>query len=401
MVKDNLLLWHIGLGDALICNGLVRALHERLGQLTLPVLPKYQSSIDWMFSDLPGVTTLPLTGFDDLTNDLGLRRHHLDGIVALGDYNVIALGYLNESAAFWKGQRTFDQAFYDQADVPFEFKWSRFFHRRHPDQLAPPAEPYVFVHMDARRQYTFEPQIGGDYRIVTNEEYQTDNFFRLQDLLEHAQEIHVMESSFSNWLELMPEYRDRRMVVYDTKHQSAGPAFPMLKRRPWQRVVPPCPTRGFVLNVRGSANRATLTVTRDEPRTFAIDVTRAGRGDIWDIQLREPNLPVVAGTIYEITFRARAAAPREIAFGVNDRRFSNLGAFARTRIGPEWQEFRHAFTPLRSDDGADLHFDLGGTTGLVELAGIALRRLADGAAAAPTVILNCACWPPAPEPDHA
>ena len=398
MNKQNLLLWHVGLGDALICNGLVRELHSRLGQLTLPVLPKYQKSIEWMFGDLPHVNVLPLNGFDEVMDDLALKRRHLEALVSLKNYNEMAIGLLNATSPIWQGRRTIDEGFYDQAGVPFEFKWSKFSCRRHPDQIIPPSEPYVFVHMDAARKYTFEPRfVGQGYRVVTNLEWGADNLFQWQDVLEQAAEVHVMESVFSNWIELMPHFRERPMYLYDAKHMYGGPGFPVYKNRRWE-IVTWCPTRGLRLNVRGGGNAASLMTLPNESGTILVTIQRAGTTVLWDIQLRKPGLPVEQGTAYELAFRARAPVAREIAYGINDHQFRDFGLFERVRLGPTWQEFRHTFIPSSSDT-ADLHLDLGGSTGTLEIADVALRRLSDGTGVEADRYQGCACWPPAREDD--
>lgn len=398
MTRENLLLWHIGLGDALICNGLVRALHARRGQVTLPILPKYQKTIEWMFGDLPGVKLLPLIGFDELTNDLGLRRRHLRGVINLADYNEIAIGLLNNAHGLWQGSRTFDRGFYDQAGVPFSHKWSHFVHRKHPHQITPPSEPYVFVHMDASRKYVFEPRFDRTrYRVVTNLDHQVDNLFQWQDVLEQAQEIHVMESAFSNWLELMPQFRPKPMYLYDAKHMFTGPGFPVLKQRPWQ-VVTWCQTRGLRLNVRGAGNAATLTPEENPSRAITIRIEHSVTTDLWDIQLRKPALPVVAGVAYELSFRARADTPREITFGINDHRFHDLGMFVHATIGPDWQEFRRTIVPTITDAATDLHVDVNGPPGSLQVSDLSFHRVTDGAEVIPNGFHGCACWP-SPEPE--
>lgn len=399
MSKEHLLLWHIGLGDALICNGLVRELHARLGRLTLPALPKYQKSIEWMFGDLPGVTVLPLLGFDEAADDLGLKRRHIDAVVDVTNYNNIAIGLLSGSA-LWRGRRTIDNGFYDQAGVPFAFKWSKFFHRKYPAQIVPPGEPYVFVHMDAERKYVFEPQYAAKVpHVVTNLDWDVDNLFRLQEVLERAEEIHVMESVFSNWIELMPDFRHRPMYLYDAKHMYGGPGFPVYRHKPWTVVACPCPTRGMRLNVRGTGNSASLATSESAQGTIVITIERAQTPVLWDIQLRKPGLPLEEGVVYELSFRARAHAPHEIAYGINDHDFRDLGLFARVWLGPAWQEFRQTLVPRASDTDADLHFDLGGSAGSLEFADISLRRLPDRTAVEADPPFGCACWP-APEPDE-
>jgi hypothetical protein len=106
---------------------------------------------------------------------------------------------------------------------------------------------------------------------------------------------------------------------------------------------------------------------------------------------------VEQGTTYELSFKARSPAAREIAYGVNDHQFRNFGMFERAQVGPAWQEFRQTFIPKVSDAAADLHIDVGGSPGTLEIADVAFTRLSDGTGIEAKAYQGCACWPSVPE----
>ena len=102
--------WNLGLGDALVCNGLVRELAKRYESITLPYLPRCRESIKHMFSDLPNIFT---------------REVPHDGIRGFTGLTTIAIGIhapVNPTNA-----RSWDDGFYGLAGVPFECRWSSFY----------------------------------------------------------------------------------------------------------------------------------------------------------------------------------------------------------------------------------------------------------------------------------
>ena len=154
-MKKNLLLCHVGLGDAFICNGLVRTLGERYGNLIVPSIPDYYETVKFMYSDLDSIEVLKLPEWDKFVDDLELRRRHFENLLNLTDYNVTALGFLNETEGLWDGMRSIDRGFYAQAKVPFSYKWSKCWFPRSDNQIPVPEGDYVFVHMDKTRRLEF------------------------------------------------------------------------------------------------------------------------------------------------------------------------------------------------------------------------------------------------------
>lgn len=234
-MKKNLLLWHVGLGDAFICNGLVRTLGERYGQLIIPVIPDYYETIKFMYSDLDCIEVLKLPEWNKFVDDLELRLKHFDNLLNLNDYNLTAIGFLNESEGLWDGMRSIDRGFYAQANVPFSYKWSKCWFPRSDHQIPVPKGDYVFVHMDRTRRLDFGSSF--NYSAVYNTDYFTNNIFDWEDVIRGAKEIHVMDSCFANWIELMEGLSHIPKVLYDTKHIFGHPGFPTYRRPEWKVIT--------------------------------------------------------------------------------------------------------------------------------------------------------------------
>jgi hypothetical protein len=117
--------------------------------------------------------------------------------------------YINENnirneviyVGFWKLNNflnfRFDEGFYKTIDIPFDFRFSKFFFLRDLNKemeiynhLNPKNEPYIFVHNVDKNK------IRKDLKIIENPiEY---SIFDLITLIENSEEVHVMESSIKN-----------------------------------------------------------------------------------------------------------------------------------------------------------------------------------------------------------
>lgn len=217
-VKKHLLLWHIGLGDAFMCHGLVRTLVERYGDITLPILPDYEASIKWMFKDDPRIEFFVLPEWNKLVNDLELKKEHLAKYLNFKDWNVTEIGFFNEKNRLFDGTKaTIDQRFYAQADVPFENKYNKVKILRASNQIEVPKGKYAFVHWDKTRGMTFDLDLMDKrLKVVQSTDYKRENIFEYVDLIRGAAEIHVADSSFANLIELVGA--PGKKWVYDTKH---------------------------------------------------------------------------------------------------------------------------------------------------------------------------------------
>lgn len=230
MMKKHLLLWHVGLGDAVMCHGLVRSLVERYGDLTLPVLPPYANSIRWMFCDDPRIEFIVLEGWNKIIDDLEIHRRHISNWIDTSNYYVTSIGFLNESDRLFDGSSDpIDVRFYKQANVPWEAKYTKVKFLKAPNQISVPDVPYAFIHEDPTRNLLI------DHSLVSNSllkvyatDYHVDNIFQYSDLLRNASEIHVIDSSFANIVEVwgIP----CKKFLYDAKHIRFCQGWPAYRR---------------------------------------------------------------------------------------------------------------------------------------------------------------------------
>jgi hypothetical protein len=189
--------WNLGLGDAIICNGLVRYLAApqvpyRVRQIMVPCWERNLPTVRHMFSDLPNVYVRIAEG--DGPPEFDSSEHPIPEVMHLG---------INYQGAINHDQ--WDKAFYDRAGVPFDAKWSKFHVPFSSTELFTDQcpEDFILVHQDVDRGFTINDGILPENlrRVdVTQARVLTD----WRHFILNAKEIHCIDSSFMHLAELIP-----------------------------------------------------------------------------------------------------------------------------------------------------------------------------------------------------
>lgn len=210
-VKDTLFLrWHLGLGDAIICNGLVRALAKKHEHIVLPAKLEKVLSTFWMFSDLQNVTILPIEGDSDMNE-------------AARGYTMLGLGLWSKRGLVdWKN---WDRQFYEDAGVPFDERWTGF-HVPECQVIEPPIIPYAFIHQEVKRGMAIHQMP----TMTIYEPPKPPHIFWNLEAIRRATEIHVVNSCFLSLVESVPTTANR-LVLHNYARTDCGP--PTL-RKSWE-----------------------------------------------------------------------------------------------------------------------------------------------------------------------
>lgn len=180
---------HLGLGDHIICNGLVRYIRKQTPDSTSVVLVvKYKNltNVSRMFQDCK-IVYAPI--YDD--NDHKYGKGNL-GWCFGGDKNI-----------------NFDESFYKQAEIPFEERWNSFYIERNYDKenslcnyLKLPNE-FCLVHDEASagkaniKIETTLPIVKVCKTLIET------SMFDWMGVIEKASEIHCINSSFIHLVDSM------------------------------------------------------------------------------------------------------------------------------------------------------------------------------------------------------
>ena len=194
---------HQGLGDHILCNGIYRHFSQLRNQVLITVKRNYVGEIRYMLRDCSNVRVipLPLKRSWTYTRLIQLISSPLPiEIVGLGSYG---------DNFFPKGVR-FDQNFYDQAGINFDFRWSKFEvprnHKRENEifeRLGCHSGPYIFVHEDKSRKFVIDrKRVNSKLRVIEPVTGSIQfSLFDYRKVLEEASELHLIESSFAAFAE--------------------------------------------------------------------------------------------------------------------------------------------------------------------------------------------------------
>lgn len=200
---------HLGLGDMIHCNGIIRALLEqRAPNDRVFVFSKncHKAATDWMYRDEPGIHVIGIDERGDEVAQVNSMVSNMKNIdfLRIGHEFYEPTAKLNmDTTDHW----TCDIIFYKQLGMPYEWRYTKCYWERDLDEedrvyrkLAPKNSDYVFVHDDPSRGFVItEEQVGTNLPIVRNDI--SENIFLFGKLLENAKEVHLMESSIRCMIE--------------------------------------------------------------------------------------------------------------------------------------------------------------------------------------------------------
>ena len=178
---------NLGLGDALICNGMVRYFAASGRLIIVPAWEHNLPTVRHMFSDLDNVSVVTADG---------------DKPGPHPAFEILSVG-INRSGF---GQvEPWDKQFYVFADLDIDVKWD-LFHVPRSDSERPSYGPIVLMHEDVQRGFEIDIQ-----RCTFSETPTYMDFHPAAPLLtdwrnviEFAREIHVIDSAPMHLCELMP-----------------------------------------------------------------------------------------------------------------------------------------------------------------------------------------------------
>lgn len=190
---------HLGLGDHIICNGMVRHFVDLYGEVTIFCKERYRSNVEYMYRDSSKINIISAEQewmVPAFLNQLNEQQYLKIGFENLPHYE----------QNFEKIKKTFDEAFYELANVDFLVRFEKFFILRNEQReqealsyLNPNNEPYIYVHDDSNRGFTIDPaKHRQDLKIIKNDF--KFNLFEMRKILEEAEEIHTMQTGMLDFM---------------------------------------------------------------------------------------------------------------------------------------------------------------------------------------------------------
>jgi hypothetical protein len=229
---------HQGLGDHLLCLGMYREFAASNRRVFITVKSIYYKELKAMLSDLQNVTFLRLPMHEP---SLWRTTRILQKVAYRLGIRVIGLGGFGHN--FLKSKLRYDENFYLQADIEFHKRWSSFFVPRNANKenelftlLGCDEKPYIFLHEDAARNF----RVNRDYlpkniRIIEpSADRKIFNLIDYRKIIEEAQEIHTIESSFGAFIESLNLDKSLNAHRYSRPEANQDPRLEFSYKSAWR-----------------------------------------------------------------------------------------------------------------------------------------------------------------------
>jgi len=183
---------HLGLGDHIICNGIVRHFFDIHNELTVFCKPHYESNVKYMYKDNDNINIL------SVGDDSDVNKYIVDNRI-LKDVIFVGFGGLHS-----QGAKTFDEAFFKMVGLSLDDRFNKFKFIRDKEKekeilniLNPTGEPYIYIHDDKDRGFSIDrKKINSNLKVIEN-----DKKFYMFDMLgviENAEEVHMMQTGMKD-----------------------------------------------------------------------------------------------------------------------------------------------------------------------------------------------------------
>lgn len=186
---------HLGLGDQIICNGIINNICKKMydKNIILFAKPRFAKSVKFMFKHISNLT---IEEKDDHDVQIFLNSISWEDKIKIG-HNFLS-DYIAQGL-------NFDEAFYKQVGLKFSRRWDdfkvvrdiveeeKFFSRFNLKK-----DGYIFLHEDKKRGLKIKEKciVNKKLPIFTIDESHTDNIFDYLTLIDNAKEIHCIDSCF-------------------------------------------------------------------------------------------------------------------------------------------------------------------------------------------------------------
>lgn len=196
---------HLGNGDHIICNGMLRyfASKKDVETVTTFCYDRNRHNIEYMFRD---VENIRIESFP-----ANLESKERLKILSKKDQNNLLIGYEYTDGYRYRNTLSFDETFYEQAGVDFNIRFDNFYVERDEEienkalmELKQDKQEYIYIHDAPELNYNIDrKKINSKLPVIFNS--YNYNLFQMRKILENATEIHTMQTGmfdFCNSIDL-------------------------------------------------------------------------------------------------------------------------------------------------------------------------------------------------------
>lgn len=213
-MKELLIRGHLGLGDGLAINAIIRHFSKTHAVTTL-CKPHNAPTLAFMLRDLDSHTLIDMP--DDATTDAAVKEVERHG------KQVLKLGMYGDRSKYEADR--WDESMFKQAGLDHKDRWNFFgCARQESRELEPVAGKYAFVHDDAERGFVIPPEslplkrtrvIRPDKKL-RNRQGDPCILFDYWGWLDGAEEIHCIDSCFAIMVDHLhlEKFGNKRLVLH-------------------------------------------------------------------------------------------------------------------------------------------------------------------------------------------
>lgn len=206
---------HLGLGDHIVCNAIVREQYNNFGPITLAVKKHNYSSVKQLY------------------NDINIQYHQVDSD---SDCYPNYFRYPTLRIGFEKCRSDWERSFYDQMGMNYSDRFTKFYIRRDESResdirakLNLP-ERYAFCNFRASSgKHSFEAETKLPKVFL---EPLSDSIFDWIGIIENAEEIHTIDSSIFQLVKQLKVTENK--FFYDTRKLDSTRTIPTFEDDKWK-----------------------------------------------------------------------------------------------------------------------------------------------------------------------
>jgi hypothetical protein len=227
---------HLGLGDHISCNGLIRSIIKKRPNSKVFVFCKKRmlKLVSYMFRDDKRINIIPIYSKKDDGNEYSAKiKSYLNKLKT--KHSAIKIGFENYNKIYSetytkKNPITYDMAFYKQIKLSYDNRFSMCYWKREKKQeervfkkLTKGKKEYAFVHDDPSLGYKIDRKfVSSGLKIIENDK--SENIFYMSKVIEKAKEIHLMESSIRNMSESL-NFSSNKIYLYIWRRRKMAPIY--------------------------------------------------------------------------------------------------------------------------------------------------------------------------------
>lgn len=207
-------LGHVGLGDQILCNGLIRNIAQNNKTLFLPVKKHNLLNIKDMLKDLDNITYIKILDDEDMIKYYNLTKNIIDKTISIGIFG----------DKFLANNKSFDESFYQQACVDYNKRWDDFKYINNDYKQSVllndiKEQKYIFAHDDQSRNLIIKKNYLNNSIFLYRPKHNLGNLnqytiFDYIKILEKAEEIHCMDSSFACMIDHFPQFYNKKKYIH-------------------------------------------------------------------------------------------------------------------------------------------------------------------------------------------